>query len=634
MILALAAMASSAVLASPDRTARLEVAPDGSSLTLSRNGERILSASPLGLEPSGAPDLGKLERVAVEKGTVRRTIRLTATKAEAAPDFYNWVRIKFREAAGAHRALTIEARAYNDGIAFRYLLPNGAPVALRQEKTTFRLAGDPTCFVTEYSGPHENIWAAHKISELDPAKSYDLLTSCESISGATHFAIAQSDLGDYAGASLKPVNGGLQVNLTPRVDNKDVAVLSANGLHSPWRVIMLGNRAGDLIQSNLIGNLAPQAVGDFSWVKPGLTAWDWWSGPTAGEKPSMARYERFIDFAAASGFPYFLIDAGWAYKAGPCCDAAPETDITRPDPAIDMPALVKYASDRGVGLLLWAHWKHVEPRMDEVLDTYRRWGIKGIKVDFTMRDDQQMVEFFLRLAKETARRHLLLDQHGCFPPVGMARTYPNYITQEGVQGLEYDKFPWGQVTPDHNVKLAYTRMLVGPMDYTPGGFRNSTPQTYAAREVMPMTRTTRGQALAQYVVYESPLQMVSDDPSAYENAAGFDFIKAVPTAWDETRFIGGTPESYVVVARRKGTRWYLGAMTNEQARTVPIPLSFLGRGRFRTRIWQDGAGPNDIARTALKTDRGETLSIAMAAGGGATAIFEPATEPAARRRPQ
>jgi alpha-glucosidase len=261
--------------------------------------------------------------------------------------------------------------------------------------------------------------------------------------------------------------------------------------------------------------------------------------------------------------------------------------------------------------------------MDEVLDTYKRWGIKGVKVDFTQRDDQQMVQFFLRAAQETAKRHLLLDQHGCFPPVGIARTYPNYITQEGVQGLEYDKFPWGQVTPDHNVKIAYTRMLAGPMDYTPGGFRNSTPATYVARPVMPMTRTTRGQAIAQYVVYESPLQMVSDDPSAYENAPGFDFIKQVPTAWDETRFINGTPESYIVLARRKGTRWYIGAMTNQEGRTVSIPLSFLGRGKFTATVWQDGAGPNDVNRTVRSVDLKDSLTITIAPGGGAAIVLEP-----------
>jgi len=622
MMLTVLAAASSIVLPSPDRTTRVEIASDGSNLSLSRKGEQILAPSPLGLELSDAPEFGKLEFLGIKRGTHRSTIPLHATKARSALDYYNWARISFREATGSRRTLTIEARAYNDGIAFRYLLPEGAPVAVKGEKTTFRFGYDPQCLVTEYASSHENEWQNLKVSQLDPAKAYDVLAACSSQSGRTHFAIAQSDLSDYAGATLKPVDGSLRVSLFPRVDRKDVSVLSPSGLRSAWRVVIMGNRAGDLIQSNLIGNLAPQAVGDFSWVKPGLVAWDWWSGPTAGEKPSMERYKRFIDFAAASGFPYFLIDAGWAYKTGPCCEALPETDITRPETAIDMPALVKYAADKGVGLLLWAHWKHVEPRMDEVLDTYQRWGIKGIKVDFMQRDDQQMVKFYKRLAQGTAKRRMLLDMHGAFTPVGFARTFPNYITQEGVLGLEWDKFSQ-RITPGHNVRLAYTRMLVGPMDYTPGGFRNSTPATYVQREVMPMTHTTRGQAIAQYVVYESPLQMVSDDPSAYENAAGFDFIKAAPTAWDETRFIGGTPDSHVVIARRKGKRWYLGAMTNEQERVVDIPLSFLPPGSFQATVWQDGARPNDVDRIVKRVTRHDQLKIRLAGGGGAAVILTP-----------
>jgi alpha-glucosidase len=337
----------------------------------------------------------------------------------------------------------------------------------------------------------------------------------------------------------------------------------------------------------------------------------------------MERFGPFIDFAAESGFPYFLIDAGWPLNATPCCDADPKTDITQSNPVIDMPALVKYADSKGVGLILWAHWKHVDPRMEAVLDTYQRWGIKGVKVDFMERDDQEMVQFYVRLAQETAKRHLLLDMHGAFPPAGLARTYPNYVTQEGVMGLEYNKFVGAQVTPGHNVKLAYTRMLLGPMDYTPGGFRNSTPQTYVAREVMPMTRTTRGQALAQYVVFDSPLQMVYDDPAAYANAPGFDFLKAVPTAGDETRFVDGAPETHVVLARRQGQAWYVGAMTNEQPRTVAIPLDFLGGGKFTAEIWQDGDGPNDVDHVVKSVSKGEVLQVHMSAGGGAAIAIKP-----------
>ena len=535
-------------------------------------------------------------------------------------DRYNGAAISFAETTGARRRLTIEARAYDDGVAFRFLLPEGQAVELKGEKTALMFPNDPECETTEYSSSHEKEWLKRKVSQLDRTKLYDFLLLCSSASGRTQFAVTQADFSAYAGAALEPVEGGVRVRVTPRHDRKDVAVVSASGLKSAWRVVMMGDRAGDLIVSNLIGNLAPQAVGDFSWVKPGLAAWDWWSGTTAGEKPSMERYRRFIDFAAASGFPYFLIDAGWALNAGPCCEADPKTDITRPDPAIDMPALVEYAADKGVGLLLWAHWKHVEPRLDEVLDTYQRWGIKGIKVDFMERDDQEMVAFYVRLARETAKRRLLLDMHGAFHPMGLSRTYPNYITQEGVLGLEYNKWS-GLVTPGHNVKLAYTRMLLGPLDYTPGGFRHNTSETYVPREVLPMTRTTRGQALAHYVVYESPLQMVSDDPAAYENAAGFDFIKLVPTAWDETKFLAGTPDSHIVLARRKGTSWYVGAMTNEQERVVEIPLSFLPPGSFRATIWQDGAQPNDVERLVKQVTRRDRLTIKLARGGGAAVIL-------------
>lgn len=621
IVLALAA--SQIIVASPDGTAEIKIAGDGATYSISRKGESIVSASPIGLELTDAPDFRSLEVVAIKRQRQRRTIPLIATKARTARDWYNGAIVTFREKTGARRMFSVEARAANEGVAFRYLLPKDLPVLLKGEKTTYRLPNDPACEVSEYVSSHENPWVLKKISQLDRTKLYDVPLVCSSASGHTHYAIAQSGIEGYAGSSLIPIDGGLKVKVMPLPGRSDVAIDSAAGLTSAWRVIMMGDRAGDLIESPLIGNLAIQAQGDFSWVKPGKAAWDWWSGPTAGEKPSMARYRRFIDFAAASGFPYFLIDAGWALNAGPCCNADEKTDITRADPAIDMPALVAYARQRGVGLLLWAHWQHVEPRMEQVLDTYKSWGIQGVKVDFMQRDDQKMVEFYVRLARETAKRHLLLDMHGAFPPAGLARTYPNFITQEGVMGAEYDKFSWGQVTPAHNVKLAYSRMLLGPMDYTPGGFRNSTPETYVASEVMPMTRNTRGQALAQYVVFDSPLQMVSDDPDAYANAPGFAFLKMVPTAWDETRFIDGTPESHVVLARRSGRTWYVGAMTNAQPRTVAIPLAFLGKGKFRAEIWQDGATANDVDHIVKVTTNRDVLHVRMSAGGGAAIAIKP-----------
>jgi alpha-glucosidase len=260
--------------------------------------------------------------------------------------------------------------------------------------------------------------------------------------------------------------------------------------------------------------------------------------------------------------------------------------------------------------------------MDEVLDTYARWGIKGVKVDFMNRDDQEMVQFYQRLAAATAKRHMLLDLHGAYVPAGLQRTYPNFITQEGVLGAEWNKMN-KRITPEHNLMLPYTRMLAGPMDYTPGGFRNGTPASFEVRASMPLTQTTRGQALAMYVVYESPLQMVSDAPAAYQDAGGFEFIRRVPTAWDETRFLAGEPGRDIVLARRQGTTWFIGAMTADEARTEKVSLGFLPAGRYRATVWQDGATPNEVRRIERVVTSRDVLTLPLSPAGGAAAMLEP-----------
>ncbi len=619
----LAAMASSALfVTSPDKSIRFELSSDGAHYSVARKGEDIVAPSPLGLVFAKDAPYSALRTVKVRKESHSQTMTLVATKADKTTNDYNELVVAYRETSGLHRRMTIDVRAYNDGVAFRYVLPGGASYDVKGEATAFLLPNDADCVVSEFTPPHEANWVDARLSQLKPDKLYDMPMACASTSGRTHFAIAQSDLVGYTGAGLDPVAGGLHVHLSPLPKDPDgVAVRATGGLSTAWRVVMMGDRAGDLIPSELIDNLAPQATGDFSWVVPGKVAWDWWSGPTAGEKPTMARYERFIDFAAASGFPYFLIDAGWNWGAAKCCGLA-STDITRPDPAIDMPALVKYAADRHVGLILWTHWRDIEPRVGEVLDTYKKWGIKGVKVDYMERDDHQMVDFYNRMAEATAQRHLLLDLHGAYPPAGLHRTYPNFITQEGVLGAEYNKFS-KRVTPGHNVRLAYTRMLIGPMDYTPGGFRNGTPDTYAVHDPLPMTQSTRGQALGMYVVFESPLQMVSDDPDTYANAPGFDFLKIVPTAWDETRFVGGTPDTYVAVARRKGNTWYVGAMNTEEGRTADLPLDFLGGGTYTVRQWADGEDPNSVVETTATVKASDHLTLKMSGSGGGAFVLTP-----------
>lgn len=624
---AAAASPKPVVVASPDGRSAIRIERDASRFSISRGGETVIAPSPLGLELDGAPAFGALALEKREDLKVDRTIALVATKAARARDRYRGATLVFRERAPAGRRLFIDVRAYDDGVAFRYRIDSPDPVRLRGERTAFVPAGNPECLVTVVHGAHEEPFERMKVSQLRDGVAYDVPVVCAAPSGRTSYAITQAHLAGYTGASLWREGDALRVRLSAPPKRPAPAFVSGAGLTTAWRVVMMGDRAGDLIGSHLIGNLNPPPEGDFSWVRPGKAAWDWWSGPVVGMKPSMDSYKRFIDFSAAARLPYYLIDAGWAFGSNNAevWIALPTTDIGRAADGIDMPALARYAAGKGVGLLLWAHWEHVAPRMDEVLDIYARWGIKGVKIDFMNRDDQDVVDFYQRVADATARRRLLLDLHGAYVPAGLQRTYPNFVTQEGVLGAEWNKMN-KKITPEHNLMLPYTRMLAGPIDYTPGGFHNATPASFAVRELMPMTQTTRGQALAMYVVYDSPLQMVSDDPDSYRDAAGFEFIRRVPTAWDETRFLSGTPGRDIVLARRQGKSWYLGAMLAEDANggvTRRVPLRFLPPGKYRATVWEDGATPNEVVRVERLVTAGDVLALRLASAGGAAVILEP-----------
>ena len=617
------AFAKPVTIASPDGHAAISIDNDASHFSVRWHGEPVVAASPLGVELDDAPAFGALTLESREDTEVDRNIPLVATKASVARDHYRGATLTFRETGASTRRFVIDVRAYDDGVAFRYRIDDPEPVRLKDEKTAFVLPGDPECLVSKVDAAHEAPFERLKFSQLAEGPRYDVPLVCMSRSGRASLAITQAHLEGYAGASLRREGDALRVQLSAVPGRTGPAYVSSSGLRTAWRVVMLGDRAGDMIASTLIGNLNPPPEGDFSWVVPGKTTWDWWSGPLEGVKPDLATYHRFIDFAAESKFPYYLIDAGWSFGAGPCCEARPTTDVTRAAEGIDMPALVRYAADKGVGLLLWVHWEHLAPRMDEVLDTYARWGIKGVKVDFMNRDDQDMVAFYQRLAAATARRHLLLDMHGAYVPAGLQRSYPNYVTQEGVLGAEWNKLD-KRVTPRHNLMLPYTRMLAGPMDYTPGGFRNTTPAAFEVRAEMPLTQTTRGQALAMYVVYDSPLQMVSDAPEAYRGAEGFEFVRRVPTIWDETRFLSGEPGHDIVLARRSGAAWYVGAMTADEARTERVPLKFLPAGRYRASVWEDGDAPDQVQRSERIVTARDALTLRLSAAGGAAVMLEPA----------
>jgi alpha-glucosidase len=427
---------------------------------------------------------------------------------------------------------------------------------------------------------------------------------------------------------------GLCAELSPRLDQPSIAVEDQAPVTTPWRVLMIGDEPGRLIESNIILNLNPASkIADTSWVKPGKSAWDWWSGeaaPSMTSKPGMntATMKHYIDFASASGFPYMLIDAGWAVanRSGPQ-DYSALADITRVTPEIDMPELLRYAKEKNVRLWLWSHCTSVDKYMEQAFPLFEQWGIAGVKIDFMNRDDQQMVDWYHRVVALAAQHHLMIDFHGAYKPDGLRRTWPNLITREGVMGKEYLKWS-ARTSPVHNTTLPFTRMLAGPLDYTPGAFGNSNRENFVARNLMPMGLGTRAHELALYVVLESPLMMVSDYPEHYAGQHDFEFIKQVPTTWDEVRVLNGRPRENITLARRSGKDWFVGSITNWDERTAKVPLSFLGDGKYVAEIYADAPDAateaTHTAFTKQPVDRNTVLDVHMVSGGGNAIWIHPA----------
>ncbi|MGZ9098789.1 MAG: glycoside hydrolase family 97 protein [Brevundimonas sp.] len=628
-------------LTSPD--GRIEVVVDqgadgGPRYAVSRDGRPILAPSALGLDLDKGGLLGPALRTEAAARTTsgRDDYRLLGRQSRVQADWRE-LQLSFAEQGPAPRRLQLTFRAYDDGVAFRYTVPTDAgleAVGLKAEATLFAFPADYRCWglnLGRFNTAHEGEFDPIAASRIRDHNAYDAPLVCETGGEGPAFAIAEADLRDYAGLYLSGRGDGgpgLQVRLAPRPDDPQIAVRSRIGspLRTPWRVVMIGDRAGDLIASPLVTNLNPDPAFDAAWVRPGKSAWDWWNGGQIAAVPgsgmNTATFKAFIDFAAANGLQYVMIDEGWCRGAGGAGVVRTGVDVTRSIPEMDIPALVAYGRERGVGVILWLNWKALDAQFDAALDQYQAWGVAGLKVDFMDRDDQLMVDWYHRLLSQAAEHRLLVDLHGAYHPTGLTRTYPNFVTQEGVLGAEYNKWS-ARVTASHNVTLPYTRMLVGPMDYTPGGFRNVAPEAFSSRFILPTVMTTRAHGLAMFVVYESPLTVVADTPDAYRDQPETAFIAGVPTTWDETRFLDGEIGQSIVLARRKGGDWYLGAMTNEQGRRVSVPLAFLGGGRFEATIYADGDSPAQTRISKRIVTARETLDLSLAASGGAAVRITP-----------
>jgi alpha-glucosidase len=438
-------------------------------------------------------------------------------------------------------------------------------------------------------------------------------------------AVAESDLRDWSGlwlhAGTNSSNGGISLNslLAPILD-KSGLVTGTLPHHSPWTVLMIARQPGQLIESDLINNLStPNQLSDTSWIHPGKMAWDhWWSGDT---KMDTATLKNYIQLAADMGWPYQLIDWYW-YGVPDQTNAS----ILNINAAVNMPEVLRFAKERNVRLWVWLHSNDVD-RNDDYLKAFPRfeeWGIAGVKIDFMNRDDQAMVEWYEKITKAAAEHHLMVNFHGAFKPSGFSRTYPNQITREGILGNEYNKWS-ARVTPEHKATLPFTRFLVGPGDFTPGGFLNRQPSQFKPQN--PTTvQGTRCEELSLFVCFDSPLCCVCDAPEHYQNQPGADFLKIVPTVWDDTKVLDAEVGQHLVMARRSGKEWFLGGLTDRNARTITVPLNFLGSGHWKLHWWKDAPDADQNAEHLVTEDRMVTakdqLELKFAPSGGTVGHFE------------
>ncbi|MEJ5368291.1 MAG: glycoside hydrolase family 97 protein [Bryobacteraceae bacterium] len=547
---------------------------------------------------------------------------------------YNELRIE------AEGGLVVTFRAYNEGVAYRLetALP-AARVKVFDEEASFRFPEDFTVYYPaeeSFFSHNERTYAPRKLSAIAPGTLGSLPAVVDA--GGVKLALAEADVEDYPGLWFRGTGGkGLDAAFPPyprrevmrgdrdfRVVEAEDYIAETRGTRTyPWRLVAVAEKDGELLTNSLAWLLQkPSEIADASWIRPGKVAWDWWNALNVYDVDfrsgvNTATYKYFIDFAAKYGIEYIVLDEGW-YKLGNVLEVVPE---------VSMEEILAYARQKNVGVILWVVWKTLADQMQAALDQYAKWGVKGIKVDFMQRDDQKLVNFYHELAREAAKRKMLVDYHGAQRPALMTRTWPNIINVEGVKGLEWSKWS-AEIQPPHTVMLPFTRMFLGPMDFTPGAMRNAARGSFAALFQTPMSSGTRCHQLAMYVVYEAPLQMLSDTPSHYlREPEAMEFLAPVPTTWDETVVLDAQIGEFVAVGRRRGKEWYVGAMTNWTARDLELRFDFLPQGEHRMTWWEDGVNADragsDFRMKKGKVNRQTVMKVHLAPGGGWAARITP-----------
>lgn len=609
--------------------------------SVSYKGKTIVDYSSLSLEF----DNGKFEtNLKLNKPFYRDTAEdyeLVVGKTSHVHTRYRELKIPLEEINAPHRKIDIAVRVFDDGVAFRYEFPkqqNWTKYTLLDEVTTFKLAGNPivhALFLPNYTSSHEGFYTTTSFSKAVPDSLMDMPALFE-LPGNIYVGITEAELIDYAGMYLTKHNGVLVSKLSPLPNQTAIKVKEVLPHRSPWRVMLISDRIGALIESNIITTLnEPCKINDVSWLKPGKTTFPWWNGnvvPDTLNAPgnNFVTAQYYIDFCARNGLEYHsVVEYGlhqWYVDDGMNFQPGPHADVTTPVPGLDMKQICEYAKQVGVGVRVWVHWAALYPKLDTAFALFEQWGLKGMMVDFMDRDDQEMVNIQTEILQKAAEHHLHIQFHGAYKPTGLSRTYPNEFTREGTLNYETDKWDSQGLSPSHDINIPFTRMLAGSTDYHLGGFRAVLQSKYRTQYTRPLVLGTRCHMLGMYVVLENYLQMVCDYPEAYEGEPGFEFIKQIPTTWDETKVPDAKVGEYITIARRKNQDWYVGTITNDTARSLVTSLNFLGDGKYMATIYTDApdanTNPNHLTKQERVVTSKDFINVQLAAGGGCVAYLK------------
>ena len=604
---------------------------------VSYKNKQLIGDSELGFTFKENGDFGaNLSQPKVVYSKVEENYELPIGKTKYVNSKYNQAFIPLVERTGAKRTINLLVRAFNDGLAFRYEFPkqnNWEAYTMTDEKSAFNLVEDPdiTALLFENTdNSHEGLYTKMLLSKLKDNLLMDMPALFE-FGNHNYVAITEANLRDYAGMYLAKKNGVFKAELSPLQGQTEIKVKAILPHQTPWRVMMISDRIGAFIESNILTNLnEPTKIKDLSWLKPGKTSFHWWNGdvvPDTSFAPGLnfETNKYYIDFCAKNKIEYHSVIGyhGFAWYANDWPSYGKQgtySDLTKTTHNLDMQKICDYAKSKGVGIHVWVNWKALYPQLEQAFIQFEKWGIKGMMVDFLNRDDQEMVKIQEEILERAAAHKLFIQFHGSYKPTGLIRTYPNELTREGTFNYEQNKWRKVGLSPDHDLDIAFTRLLAGPSDYHLGGFRAVKPEDFKTHYIRPMMIGTRSHMLAMYVVLESYLNMVADYPQAYEGEPGFDFLQNVPTVWDETKVVNAEVGGYLTVARRHENDWYVGTINNTKAKTLDIPLSFLSDGNYRAELYVDAPdadlNPNHLVKTTKEVRKKDVITVKFQAGGG------------------